>query len=151
MEREVPHEAMHLRSRIAANRRSLRAYGYVVSCGLWNPYINGISVPLWSPQYRDFMVLTLGLLAAMYDEKRLRTEVAPQMLALAQAIADLPDSVEGNPFVGPNGGLIVVSAEAGKVENKKPAMEDMHELEARTRRTRTPPSLRARDGRRGQG
>jgi DNA-binding IclR family transcriptional regulator len=119
MERDLPHEAKHLHARIAANRRSLRTYGYVISCGLWNPYINGISVPLWSPQYRDFLVLTLGLLAAMYDEKRLRKEVAPQLLSLAQAIVDVPDSVEGNPFIGPDAGLIFVPATAAKIDNKK--------------------------------
>src|SRR5437763_16977170 len=89
MEREIPEDAKLLRPRLAGNRKFLREHGYVVACGLWSPHINGVAVPLWSPQYQTFVVVTIGLLSAMYDEKRLHREVAPQMLELAGAVAAL--------------------------------------------------------------
>ena len=50
-----------LRPRIENNRRFLHEHGYVVACGLWSPHINGLAVPLWSPQYQTFVVVTIGL------------------------------------------------------------------------------------------
>ena len=82
MEREIPEGAKLLRPRIEGNRRDLREHGYVVACGLWSPHINGLAVPLWSPQYQTYVVVTIGLLSAMYDEKRLHKEVAPLMIDL---------------------------------------------------------------------
>ena len=67
MEREIPDGAKLLRPRLENNRRFLREHGYVVACGLWSPHINGLAVPLWSPQYQTFVVVTIGLLSAMYD------------------------------------------------------------------------------------
>src|SRR5262249_54738802 len=52
MERETPDAAKILKPRIAANREFLREHGYVTACGLWSPHINGVAVPLWSPQYQ---------------------------------------------------------------------------------------------------
>ena len=65
MAREIPESAKLLRPRIEDNRRHLREHGYVVACGLWSPHINGCAVPLWSPQYQTFVVVTIGLLSAM--------------------------------------------------------------------------------------
>src|ERR1700749_88194 len=86
MEREVPDWGKLLRPRIENNRRLLREQGYVVACGLCGPQLNGLAVPLWSPQYQTFVVVTIGLLSAMFDEKRLHREVAPQMLELSFSI-----------------------------------------------------------------
>jgi len=86
MEREIPDGAKLLRPRLEANRRVLRERGYVVACGLWSPHINGLAVPLWSPQYQTYVVVTIGLLSAMYDEKRLHKEVAPRLLELSASI-----------------------------------------------------------------
>ena len=84
MEREIPEGAKLLRPRIwRATGNFLREHGYVVACGLWSPHINGLAVPLWSPQYQTFVVVTIGLLSAMYDEKRLHKEVAPRILELS--------------------------------------------------------------------
>jgi DNA-binding IclR family transcriptional regulator len=147
MEREIPDQARLLQPRIEANRQSLREHGYVISNGLWNPHITGISVPLWSPQYRDFLVITIGLLAAMYDETRLRVEVAPQLQKLAAAVLNMSDSVEDNPFV---------ESEAPQPIKKAPptvtgGRETRNELEAGAGRPRAPGSLRAADGRGRQG
>jgi len=101
MDREIPDEARILRHKLESNRRSLREKGYVISCGLWNPHITGISVPLWSPHYRDYLVLTIGLLSAMYDNERLEADVAPRLLQLAQSVLRISDSAEDNPFVEP--------------------------------------------------
>ena len=84
MEREIPDDAKLLRPRIEDNRRFLREHGYVVACGLWSPHINGLAVPLWSPQYQTFVVVTIGLLSAMYDEKRLHREVAPPLAGIGR-------------------------------------------------------------------
>jgi hypothetical protein len=143
MEREVPQDAKLLRPRLEANRRFLRDRGYVVACGLWSPHINGLAVPLWSPQYQTYVVVTIGLLSAIYDEKRLHKEVAPRILELSAAIGALfedgdsellGDRTQGKPLRIP--------------AHNKTSTEDPNELEAGTRRTRPARSLRARDGRR---
>src|SRR6185437_3232834 len=98
MERELPDAAKILRPRIEDNRQFLRAHGYVVACGLWSPHINGCAVPLWSPQYQTYVVVTIGLLSAMYDEKRLHKEVAPRMIELGVAVGGLLEGTEGELF-----------------------------------------------------
>src|SRR5258708_18806378 len=96
MEREIPEQAKLLRPRIEDNRRFLRDHGYVVACGLWSPHINGVAVPLWSPQYQTFVVVTIGLLAVMFDEKRLHKQVAPRLLELSSAIGGMLENAEGD-------------------------------------------------------
>ncbi len=98
MEREFPDSARLLQPRIEGNRRYLREHGYVVACGTWSPHINGCAVPLWSPQYQTFVVVTIGLLSAMFDEKRLHSEVAPRMLELGAAIGGLLEGADGDIF-----------------------------------------------------
>jgi DNA-binding IclR family transcriptional regulator len=146
MEREIPDGAKLLRPRLESNRKFLRENGYVVACGLWSPHINGLAVPLWSPQYQTFVVVTIGLLAAMYDEKRLHKEVAPRILELSAAIGGLLEGGDGelfgdrspaNPLPGPT-----------HKNNKIIKTEDANELEAGARRPRPARSVRARDGRR---
>ena len=144
MEREVSDGAKLLRPRIEDNRRFLREHGYVVACGLWSPHINGLAVPLWSPQYQTFVVVTIGLLAAMFDEKRLHQEVAPQMIQLGAAIAGLLEGAEGDLF---NNRLERKSL-AMRTNDKTVKTEETNDLEARTRRPRSARSIRARDGRR---
>jgi len=146
MEREIPEAAKLLRPRLEINRRFLREHGYVVACGLWSPHINGLAVPLWSPQYQTFVVVTIGLLSAMYDEKRLHKEVAPPMRELGAAVGGLLEGADGELFgnrlerktlpVPPHNNNKIIKA------------EDMNELEAGTRRSRSARSVRARDGRR---
>jgi DNA-binding IclR family transcriptional regulator len=145
MEREFP-EAKILKARIEANRAFLSEHGYVVSCGLWSPHINGLSVPVWSPQYQTFVVVTIGLLAAMYDEARLHKEVAPHMIALGAAVGNLLESAEGDLLPG-NVHRKPLPVRASN-NNKVIKSEETNELEARTRRTRSARGLRARDGRR---
>jgi DNA-binding IclR family transcriptional regulator len=145
MEREGLESAKLLRSRIESNRRFLLEHGYVVACGLWSPHINGLAVPVWSPQYQTFVVVTIGLLSAMFDEVRLHREVAPRLLELSVAIRGLLDGTDGDIFTA-------------RRENKPPPRsthnnkiiktEDTNELEAGARRSRAAGSLRARDGRR---
>jgi DNA-binding IclR family transcriptional regulator len=145
MERETPDAARSLRPRLEDNRRFLGEHGYVVACGLWSPHINGLAVPLWSPQYQTFVVVTIGLLSAMFDEKRLHKEVAPLMIELGVAVGGLLEGAEGDLFqnrldrkplaVRPNNSSIIKT-------------EETNDLEARTRRTRSARSVRARDGRR---
>jgi DNA-binding IclR family transcriptional regulator len=144
MEREGLDGAKLLRPRIENNRRFLREHGYVVACGLWSPHINGLAVPLWSPQYQTFVVVTIGLLAAMFDEKRLHREVAPQMIELGAAVAGLLEGAEGDLF---NNRLERKSL-AVRTNDKIVKTEETNDLEARTRRPRSARSVRARDGRR---
>ena len=145
MERESPESAKLLRPRIEDNRRFLREHGYVVVCGLWSPHINGLAVPVWSPQYQTFAVVTIGLLSAMYDEKRLHQEVAPRLLQLGAAVHGLLDGTDTDIFSNriENKPLPVTAQ-----KNKIIKTEDTNELEAGARRSRAAPSLRARDGRR---
>ena len=144
MEREVSDGAKLLRPRIEDNRRFLREHGYVVACGLWSPHINGLAVPLWSPQYQTFVVVTIGLLAAMFDEKRLHREVAPQMIQLGAAIAGLLEGAEGDLF----NNRLERKPLAVRTNDKIVKTEETNDLEARTRRPRSARSIRARDGRR---
>jgi DNA-binding IclR family transcriptional regulator len=146
MDREMPDGARMLRPRIENNRNFLREHGYVVACGLWSPHINGVAVPLWSPQYQTFVVVTIGLLSAMFDEKRLHKEVAPVMIGLGGAVGSLLEGGEGDIF---NNRLerksIVVGANNNTTLIKT---EETNDLEAGTRRARSARSIRARDGRR---
>ena len=146
MEREIPEDAKLLRPRIENNRRFLREHGYVVACGLWSPHINGLAVPMWSPQYQTFVVVTIGLLSAMYDEKRLHREVAPKLLELSVTIGSLLEGADGDIF---NGRMERKPLPVPPHNNNKPIKtEDTNELEAGTRRPRPARSVRARDGRR---
>jgi DNA-binding IclR family transcriptional regulator len=146
MEREIPEAAKPLKSRIEANRAFLRERGYVVACGLWSPHINGLAVPLWSPQYQTFVVVTIGLLSAMYDEKRLHKEVAPQMLQLSVAVAGLLEGADADIFSN----RLERKPHPSATHNNKKIIgtEETNELEAGTRRPRSARSVRARDGRR---
>jgi DNA-binding IclR family transcriptional regulator len=153
MEREIPQEAELLRPRIEDNRRFLREHGYVASCGLWSPHINGVAVPLWSPQYQTFVVVTIGLLAAMFDEKRLHEEVAPLLKELSRTIAGMLQNAEGDVFSNrAHDRPLTTAAHHNKIAKKigKAIVktEDRNELEAGTRRPRPARSIRAGDGRR---
>src|SRR6267154_1861491 len=140
MEREIPDAAKLLRPRVEANRRHLREHGYVVACGTWSPHINGCAVPLWSPQYQTFVVVTIGLLSAMFDEKRLHREVAPRMLALAAAVGGLLEGNDGELFSNRlEGKALPVPSHKNKIIKT----EDKNELEAGARRPRPPRSVRA--------
>lgn len=142
MERERPEDAAVLRPRMEADRHHLAQHGYVTACGLWSPHINGIAAPLWSPQYQTYAVVTIGVLAAMYDEQRLHSEVAPRLRdlvrgvgdALARGDADTLHCVREPSAAGPNKMMVNFGGS--------------NELEAGAGRTRAPRSLRAADGRR---
>jgi hypothetical protein len=146
MEREIPEGAKLLRPRLEPNRRFLHERGYVVACGLWSPHINGLAVPLWSPQYQTFVVVTIGLLSAMYDEKRLHNEVAPRLLELGVAIGSLLEGADGELFSN----RMERKPLTVPTHNNKTMIqtEETDELEAGARRPRPARSVRARDGRR---
>jgi DNA-binding IclR family transcriptional regulator len=94
MEREMPDGAKLLRSHLENNRQALHERGYVVACGLWSAHINGLAIPLWSPQYQTYVVVTIGLLSAIYDERRLHRDVAPKLLELSAAIGAMLENGE---------------------------------------------------------
>src|SRR3984885_6862177 len=98
MEREIPESAKLLRPRLDADRHSLRERGYVALCGVWSPHINGLAVPLWSPQYQTYVVVTIGLLSNIYDEMRLHRDVAPKILELSLSIRALLQDGESALF-----------------------------------------------------
>ena len=145
MERELPDGAKVLKPRIERNRQFLREHGYVVACGLWSPHINGVAVPLWSPQYQTFVVVTIGLLSAMYDEARLHREVAPHIVELGRTIGSVLESAEGDPFNRMERKPVPAAAQRS---NRPQRSEALNELEAGTQRARSARGLRARDGRR---
>jgi hypothetical protein len=101
-------------------------------------------VPLWSPQYQTFVVVAIGLLSAMYDEKRLHKEVAPRLLALGAAVGSLLEGADGELF----NNRLERKALPVASRNKIIKTEDTNELEAGARRARSARSVRARDGRR---
>ncbi len=142
MEREIPQEAKCLRACLEHNRGFLRDRGYVVACGSWSPHINGLAVPLWSPQYQTFVVVTIGLLSAMYDEARLHREVAPLMLELSAAISGMLDNADGELFHHRSQDRPAIIRDNNRISTTG----DANELEAGTRRPRPSRSLRARDG-----
>lgn len=142
IERETPADADILRPLMEDNRRLLAAQGYVTACGLWSPHINGIAAPLWSPQYQTYVVVTIGLLAAMYDEARLHGEVAPRLIELSRTIGEILtgespilNNIERESLPTPLN-MNVINAEI------------RNDLEAGTGRTRSARNLRASDGRR---
>lgn len=149
IERELPKEAHILRARLAGNRIALRDHGYVTACGLWSPHINGIATPLWSPQYQTYVVVTIGLLAAMYDDARMQREVAPRLLALAHEIQSLIENAEDGFY---EAGRVAAAPSAPPPAFQKEttkSVEKRHELAAGIGRTRAARSLRAPDGGRG--
>jgi DNA-binding IclR family transcriptional regulator len=158
MEREIPSAAKLLRPRLENNRVHLRERGYVVACGLWSPHINGLAVPLWSPQYQTFVVVTIGLLSAMFDETRLHKEVAVPMIELARTIGSLLDAGETDVFSNRMERRPLSVSAKSSIKSSVKTQETVHEttigtehtneLEAGTRRARSARSVRARDGRR---
>jgi DNA-binding IclR family transcriptional regulator len=172
MEREIPEAAKLLQPRLEANRVHLRERGYVVACGLWSPHINGLAVPLWSPQYQTFVVVTIGLLSAMFDEARLHRDVAMPMIELARTIGSLLDAGEADVFnhrmerrpLSAKSSIkssIKSSVKSSVKTEEETIQETIHEtiretigteqtneLEGGTRRARSARSVRARDGRR---
>jgi hypothetical protein len=90
-------------------------------------------------------VVTIGLLSAMYDEKRLHKEVAPRMLELGAAVGATLEGADGDIF---SNRLEGKSLPVPTQNNKIIKTEDADELEAGTRRPRPARSVRARDGRR---
>lgn len=139
MSREMPDDANMLRSRIEGNRASLREHGYVIAGGMFSPHITGIAAPIWSPQYQTYVVVTIGLLASMYDEARLQQEVAPVLLQLTSAVEAMVQNAES--------GLTSAPA-AVAAPPKTIRLETVNDLEAGTRRPRPARSVRAGDGRR---
>lgn len=148
MAHERPDDARELKTRIQSNRRFLQQHGYVVSHGRWNPHITGCSVPMWSEQYRTFLVVTLGVLATMYDEKRLHSELAPQVLQVASEISRMSDSFDGELLVPTR----IVPAQPDRASKSNEKQRGKHvELAGGAGRTQAARSLRAANGRRGQG
>lgn len=148
MARERPDDARELKARMSEHRKFLQKNGYVVSHGRWNPHITGCSVPMWSEQYRTFLVITVGVVATMYDEKRLHRELAPQLLQVAAEISRMSDSFDGELLV-PTKMVGVQPQQAsttGKTRKGKPA-----ERGGETERTRAARNLRTGNGRRRQG
>jgi DNA-binding IclR family transcriptional regulator len=136
MERENSEQAALLRDRLDADRAMLRERGYVISCGLFSQHINGIAVPMWSPQYQTYVVVNIGLLSAMYDEQRIHDEVAPQLLKLSGAIDALVQNADG--------GLVAVGSGAGRKASRSGTA-------SAARRANPAHSLGAPDNRRRQG
>jgi hypothetical protein len=90
------------------------------------------------------VVVTIGLLSAMYDERRLHKEVAPALLELSAVIGGMLEGADDLFSNRIESKALPVSAH----KNKMITTEDLHELEAGTRRPRPARSVRARDGRR---
>ena len=139
MEREIPESAKLLRPRLEDGEP--KPYARWLDLGL----PAALAVPLWSPQYQTYVVVTIGLLSAMFDEKRLHREVAPRLLELSAAIGAMLEGGEAELFSERTQGKpFPVSGHNNKITRT----EDPNELEAGTRRPRPARSLRARDGRR---
>lgn len=141
--RETTEDANILRGRIEANRQSLRNHGYVIAGGMWSPHITGIAAPIWSPHYQTYVVVTIGLLSAMYDEARLAQEVGPIIRQLSGTIGMMIETADSGLTTA-----AVSDAPVGSKTQKKLLAEDTNELEAGTRRTGPARSIRAGDGRR---
>jgi hypothetical protein len=100
---------------------------------------------MWSPQYQTYVVVTIGLLSAMYDEKRLHKEVAPRLVELGAAIGSMLEGADGDIF---SNRLERKQLPVPTHNNKIIKTEDKNELEAGARRPRPARSVRAGDGRR---
>jgi len=87
--RQAPEDARKLRTWLASHLAAFRRTGYVVSCGDWNRHINGIALPLHSPTFGTTLVFVLGAMATDYSQERLRREVAPLLIALAERVRSL--------------------------------------------------------------
>src|SRR3954454_6434865 len=148
MERDMPDAAQALRPRLASNRQHLKEHGYVTACGLWSPHINGLALPLWSPQYQTYVVLTIGLLSEMYDEQRLHEKVAEPMRDLGRSVTALLQGAEADVF---NNRMerkpLQVNAKTNHKNKTITGTGDTNELAAGARGTGPARGLRAGDGR----
>ena len=95
MGRENIGDRRELASVIEHGREFLARHGYVVSQGRWNEHITGCAVPLWSEQYRTFLVLTVGVLSTLYGQRRLQKELAPQVLNAARELCRISEPFDG--------------------------------------------------------
>lgn len=146
MERAHPQDARQLRARVVQGRKFLRKNGYIVSRGTYNEHIVGCSVPMWSDQYRTFLVVTVGVLCVMYDDKRVHREIAPQMLELARTIETISGCLGDEVPAGDH-----VAATFSTNQQQAVTQGRSNELEARAGRTEPAKSVRSRNGRRRQG
>ena len=139
--RENPENGGRLREAIIAGRELLATRGYVIANGL-TPQIMGVAAPIWSPQYQTFVVVTIGVLAEMYDEQRLHDEIAPVLLALSRTVEEIVQGVEDGLHAAP-------AARMPMLQSKKETdfTGGLNDLEAGTRRTQPSRDLRAGDGR----
>jgi len=60
--------------------------GYLISAGDFHREINSVSVPLIGPN-GEVMALNCGTAAFVFTEEHLRAEIAPRLIAMAQALA----------------------------------------------------------------
>ena len=147
MEREIPAGAKVLRPRIEANRRFLQGARLRGRLRAVEPAYQRLAVPIWSPQYQTFVVVTIGLLSAMYDEKRLHKEVAPRMRriwVLRSAACSRAPTATSSAIGWTENRFRWRPITTTKSSNRRIA----NDLEAGTRRPRPARSVRARDGRR---
>ncbi len=61
-------------------------FGYCLSLGEFHREINSVSVPLIGPN-NEVMALNCGSAAFVFNEKRLREEIAPQLVAVARSLS----------------------------------------------------------------
>ena len=108
-------------------------------------YFNDVDTQTWQA-FAGSRGATIGLLSAMFDEKRLHQEAAPLMLQLGVALGSLLEGAEGDIFTNriERKPLPVPTHNNNKIIKT----EDTNELEAGARRPRPARSVRARDGRR---
>ncbi len=93
----LPAAVDRLRGWLPGGLAQLAQDGFAVSCGDWNPHINGVAVPLAQPATPGTAVLGIGVLASVYDADRLRAEVAPLLLATSRGVAGLLRSTDAEP------------------------------------------------------
>ena len=99
-----------------------------MSIGLCNPLISGCGVPVWSDHYQTHLVLSIGILSTLYDEKRMHREVAPEMLELAHAVGQPTQAISDDDAASFHNSPSDKSARPNKNNNKEPR----DELVART-------------------
>jgi DNA-binding IclR family transcriptional regulator len=92
--RERPKDADCLYRKLDDNRQSLQKLGYITNRGLPDPGVSSIAATIWWSQFRTFVILALDLDATLYNDERIHSEAAPQLMLVRGNLQRLLDETD---------------------------------------------------------
>lgn len=93
VEKRYPAEMNRVRDAVARAADDLDRYGFVVSCGLWQPDVNAVGVPLFKPDGSATFALNCGGAAFLLSREQLIEDIGPRLRRLAETLTGAPPAV----------------------------------------------------------